>query len=302
MFRDKIFLFGENYFYKFSILNLAICCLLLPFSFIYFFIICFKKFFAKQKDFGIKIISVGNLTLGGNGKTPLCKAIFEIFDEKTFIILRGYKRQSKGLKIVALNGKILCDIYQSGDEAMEYAKNLKFANVIVSEDRKKGILKAKELGGKIVILDDGFGKFDIKKFEILLLSNPSPWNNFCIPSGAYRYPKFFYKFADFIPQNSDIKANYKIINQQNKMFLISAIAKPWRLKNFEKICVGAKFYADHAQFCEDELKEILKNSKADSILTTQKDFVKIQNFNIAISIIDMKLDLSDNFKEILKSI
>lgn len=300
MFRNKIFLFGENYFYKFSTLNLIICIVLLPFSFLYFLIIIFKKIFAKPQNFGIKIISVGNLTLGGNGKTPLCKAIFEICDKKTFIILRGYERKSKGLKIVALNGEILCDLKDSGDEAMEYAQNLKFANVIVSEDRKKGILKAKKLGGEIVILDDGFGKFDIEKFEILLPSNVKTWNNFTLPSGPYRYPNFFYKFANFIPQKDDIKQTFEIINKKEKMFLVSAIAKPFRLNDFKNLCIGSKFYSDHFEFCEDELKKILKQSGANSILVTQKDFVKMQNFDIEISVIKMKLDLSYKFKEILK--
>jgi tetraacyldisaccharide 4'-kinase len=74
---------------------------------------------------------------------------------------------------------------------MLLANSLKNATVIVSEDRVKAILKAKELGCKIIFLDDGFSKYQIAKFNILLKPKDEPTNNFCIPSGGYREPKEF---------------------------------------------------------------------------------------------------------------
>ncbi|WP_298989511.1 tetraacyldisaccharide 4'-kinase [uncultured Campylobacter sp.] len=193
---------------------LALGVILAPLSLLYTLIVCLKRLFAKPQKFKIPIISVGNLTLGGSGKTPLVRALFKEFSEelKTCIILRGYGRKSRGLLEVALSGRILCDVEQSGDEAMEYALFLRGANVIVSEDRAAGILRAQTLGFELVILDDGFSKFNISKFDILLRPQSAPKLPFCLPFAAYRYPPFFYKFADFIPFPSDISQELRIVS------------------------------------------------------------------------------------------
>ena len=193
---------------------LALGVILAPLSLLYTLIVCLKRLFAKPQKFKIPIISVGNLTLGGSGKTPLVRALFKEFSGKlkTCIILRGYGRKSRGLLEVALGGRILCDVGQSGDEAMEYALFLRGANVIISEDRAAGILRAQTLGFELVILDDGFSKFNISKFDILLRPQSVPKLPFCLPFAAYRYPPFFYKFADFIPAQSDISQGFKIIS------------------------------------------------------------------------------------------
>ena len=193
---------------------LALGVILAPLSLLYTLIVCLKRLFAKPQKFKIPIISVGNLTLGGSGKTPLVRALFKEFSGKlkTCIILRGYGRKSRGLLEVALGGRVLCDVRQSGDEAMEYALFLRGANVIVSEDRAAGILRAQTLGFELVILDDGFSKFNISKFDILLRPQSAPKLPFCLPFAAYRSPPFFYKFADFIPAPSDISQELKIVS------------------------------------------------------------------------------------------
>lgn len=193
---------------------LALGVILAPLSLLYTLIVCLKRLFAKPQKFKIPIISVGNLTLGGSGKTPLVRALFKEFNGglKTCIILRGYGRKSRGLLEVSLGGRILCNVEQSGDEAMEYALFLRGANVIVSEDRAAGILRAQTLGFELVILDDGFSKFNISKFDILLRPQSAPKLPFCLPFAAYRYPPFFYKFADSIPVPSDISQELKIVS------------------------------------------------------------------------------------------
>ncbi|MCI6989739.1 MAG: tetraacyldisaccharide 4'-kinase [Campylobacter sp.] len=296
----KIYFWVNRYFYSPSALQILLAVLLLPFSLIYSLFVTIKKFTTKEINFDdLKIISVGNLVVGGSGKTPLCKAIYSLLSPKfnVFIVLRGYKRQSKGLFVVANNGKILTPVKISGDEAMEYA--IFGANVIVSEDRIKGIQKAKSLGAKCVILDDGFGKFKIQKFDILLKPSVEPKLSFTFPSGAYRYPLSFYKFGDFIPQNSDIIKSSSITNQTTKMVLVSAIANPQRLGEHFSKCVGVELFPDHHSFSKDELQNILKKYQATSLLVTMKDYAKIKEFNLPLSIIELHTTLSDNFKEIL---
>ncbi|WP_295151671.1 tetraacyldisaccharide 4'-kinase [uncultured Campylobacter sp.] len=246
---------------------LALGVILAPLSMLYTFIVCLKRLFAKPQSFKIPIISVGNLTLGGSGKTPLVRALFKEFNGelKTCIILRGYGRKSRGLLEVALGGRILCDVGQSGDEAMEYALFLRGANVIVSEDRAAGILRAQTLGFELVILDDGFSKFNISKFDILLRPQSAPKLPFCLPFAAYRYPPFFYKFADFIPAQSDISQSFKIISAadlQSKLNGADEISNPAdEISNF----AADKISDSNLNRAADEISDLNLNRAADEI-------------------------------------
>lgn len=290
---------ANDYFFRPNFFQILLVFLLLPLSFIYFLIVIFKKFTARKIDFGIKVISVGNLTLGGSGKTPLCVAIAKNY-EGAFIILRGYKRKSKGMQVVARDGEILLDVAASGDEAMIYATSLKNANVIVSEDRKIAINYAKKNGAKYILLDDGFSKFDIAKFDILVRPNPEPRLKFCLPSGAYRYPFSFYKFGDFVAIEGQTHfRKSEILNKSEKMVLVTAIANPERLKPFFDECVACVFFPDHYDFSKDELEEVLKRYDATSLLMTQKDYVKVKDFGLRVSLITLEVTLSEEFKKVL---
>ena len=140
--KQKIFLWVEDYLFFPNIFQQFISFLLLPFTFIYMLIIALKRANSKIIDFKIPIISIGNIIVGGSGKTPL-----SIFLAKKYtnvcVILRGYGRESKGLYVVSNKGKILEDIKISGDEARLLANSLPKATIIVSEDRKKSYFKSK---------------------------------------------------------------------------------------------------------------------------------------------------------------
>lgn len=293
---SKLHKFANSYFYTPNLFEKILSITLIPLSLVYSLVIKLKKLTTKQISYEIPIINVGNLVLGGSGKTPLCIALYQEFSPKlkTFIILRGYKRASKGLFVVANDGEILQNVKISGDEAMVYAIN--GANVIVSEDRDLGIKKAINLGAKLLILDDAFSKFHIKKFEILLRPPLKPASNFTIPSGVYRYPKSFYKYANFIPKSGDIISKSEILNPTKNIVLVTAIANPSRLNDHLKHCIGHEFFPDHHSFTKKELYDILKKYKATSLLVTEKDFVKIKEFDIPLSKLILKTSISQNFK------
>ena len=160
--KNSLHLWIEDYLFFPNTFQKIISFLLLPFTFIYMLIILTKRAMSKEIEFGIPIISVGNIIVGGSGKTPVTIKLASKY-ENACIILRGYGRASKGLYVVSLNGKILEDVKTSGDEAMLLANSLPKATIIVSENRIKAILKAKELGCKIIFLDDGFSKSFIQK-------------------------------------------------------------------------------------------------------------------------------------------
>jgi tetraacyldisaccharide 4'-kinase len=243
-------------------------------------IILHFKFPKKYEDLGIPIISIGNIIIGGSGKTPVSIEIANKFKHlKPCVVLRGYGRKSKGLVVVSKNGEIKTDVDASGDEAMEIALKTK-ASVIVSEDRKKAIEKAKDIGCGFVILDDGFDK-PFKKLNIVIdekIKNP-----FTIPAGGYRFLRIALKYADIVlKENQNFKRVVKIPNGD---ILISGISKPKRLLKFWN--KEYKFFPDHYDF----KKEDLKNYKDKKIVTTMKDYVKLKKFNLNLEVIELKIEL-----------
>ncbi len=235
--------------------------------------------------------------MGGSGKTPLTIELAKDY-KNCAIILRGYKRESTGLVVVSINGKILCDISQSGDEAMLYAKSLPNATVIVSENRNKAIQYAKSSTCRVVFLDDGFSKSNIKKFDILIKPKVEPTLPFCLPSGAYREPKFLYNSADLlIKEDIDFKRIVKIVNPTKEMILVTGISKPKRLDVFLPKNIKEKIYfEDHHHFTKKEIETLMRKYKATSILTTRKDAVKMENFGLNLSILELKLELNPQIK------
>lgn len=295
MFNNQKFItWVEEYlFYPKSLLQFLLSFLLLPFSLIYCFIILIKRFTSNPVDYKIPIISIGNLTIGGSGKTPFLISLAQDF-ENVAIILRGYRRESKGLHVITKND----DIKLSGDEAMLYVNALPQATVIVSEDRVEAINKAKELNCKIIFLDDGFSKSKIKKLDILIRPNPEPRFNFCLPSGAYREPKFLYKSADLVvTENCDFKREVTIKNPTKNMLLITAISKPQRLDSYlPENLLDKIYFIDHYMYKKEELENLINTYKASSILTTQKDAVKMKNFNLPLSILDLHVKINPDIK------
>ena len=298
--KQKIIFWIEDYLFFPNSFQKILSYLLLPFSFLYIFIIFIKRVTSSKIDFGIPIISIGNLTVGGSGKTPITIELAKNIKD-VCVILRGYGRASKGLFVVSLNGKIKVDVNISGDEAMLLATSLKNATVIVSEDRVLGIKKAKELGSKVIFLDDGFSKYNIKKFDILLKPKDEPTNNFCIPSGAYREPKSFYKKADLVLKEGidfkrevEIKKDGKKSKLPEKTILLTAISKPKRLLEFLPKNIETIFFEDHHTFTKDDIDTILKKYKDFGIVTTQKDFVKLEQFHLNnLYIMDLKIKISE---------
>jgi tetraacyldisaccharide 4'-kinase len=300
-FRQKLIRHIENYLINPSLLGLGLAFILFPLSLFVCLIAIFKRLFAAPKKPPIPVISIGNLTVGGSGKTPLTIALAKNFTQPA-IVLRGYKRQSKGTICIAHQGVIYCDVKTSGDEAMLYAKSLPNATVIVSEDRMKGIQKAAQYGAKCLFLDDGFMKFHIQKFDILIRPNPKPKLPFCLPSGSYRAPIFFEKYANLIlEENRDFSRNVTISNPTKRMVLVTAIANPKRLKPYlPKDLVALYMYEDHYAFTKSELDEIIAKHNATSLLVTSKDAVKLEGFGLPLSMLVLELKIDNQIHEALK--
>jgi len=281
----------EEYFYNPTLLQKSISFLFLPLSWLYCFVMYLRFRLKTPQNFDIKIISVGNLTVGGSGKTPLVTALAKKY-EKPAIILRGYGRESKGMIVIKTENEILCDVKRSGDEAMIYAKKLPNAVVIVSEDRKIAIQKAKELGCEIVFLDDAYSKHDIKKLDILI--DVKTKNSACLPSGPYRERLWKSKNAKIVKEDIDFTRVVEVTYETPKMSLVTAIARPQRLDKYLPKVVNKHYFPDHYSFTKYELQNILEEDEANSLLVTFKDYVKIESFGLPLSLLDLEVKVSED--------
>jgi len=284
----------EEYFYNPTSFQKILSFLLLPLSWLYCFGMYLRYKNKTLEDFSLKIVSVGNLSVGGSGKTPLVSALALRY-ENVAIVLRGYGRESKGLVVVKESQKILCDVRMSGDEAMIYAHKIPHAIIIVSEDRKEGILKAKELGAKLLFLDDAYSKHDIKKLDILIEVESS--NKSCLPSGPFRERLWDSKDVLLLKEERDFKRVVELKNQKPKMSLVTAIARPSRLDRFLPEVISKNYFEDHHAFSENELLEVLRKDKSDSLLVTYKYFVKIENYNLPLSLLDLSMEVDERVFE-----
>ncbi len=294
MYNNLIVSFFERLFFKPTIFDWFFILILAPISIIYGLFMLFRRLLTIRENFKIPIISIGNLMVGGSGKTPFLISLASKYKD-SYIILRGYGRESRGLIEVSSRGKILTDVFSSGDEAMLMAKELPNLSIIVSENRKEAIKLAKKRDAKVIFLDDGFNRVEIKKFEILLF--PKEINNYLpFPAGGFREFYFSKSFADLnLIEDRDFRRVVTIKNSTKRMILVTAISNPKRLEPYLPKNIIKKIYLkDHSYFNRDELKKSLSSLNCTSLLITQKDEVKMSNFNLPLSVMELKLDINSN--------
>jgi len=286
-------IFFETMFFQPRWYHYVVMVLLFPLAIIYGGVMFLRRVFSRKSHFNIPIVSVGNLQVGGSGKTPFVVALASRYEEVT-VISRGYGRASVGMVEVSHKGKIVVDVKQSGDEAMLMALSLPHASVIVSEDRKIAIEQAMRAGAKLIVLDDGFNRVYIKKFEILLEPACMP-NVLPFPAGPLREFYFSKRHANYVAQEErDFKRLVTFENLSEKMLLVTAISNPTRLEKYVPKGVVAKvLLEDHAYFDEEILKTQMAMHGATSLLVTQKDAVKMKGFKLPLSLMKLELEIDE---------
>lgn len=179
--------------------------LLIPFSSIYWLItyirnVLFDKKILESTEFSIPIISVGNITVGGTGKTPHVQYLINLLEKSynTAVLSRGYKRQSEGY--ILSNAE--STISEIGDEPYQLKKKFPNVTVAVCEKRVVGVQKLLQDIPKLetIILDDAFQHRAIKPgLQILLIDYNRPlWKDFVFPGGYLREGRYAKKRADII--------------------------------------------------------------------------------------------------------
>jgi tetraacyldisaccharide 4'-kinase len=140
----------------------------------------------------VPTISVGNLTWGGTGKTPLVGLIAAELTRcgaVPGIISRGYGRRSRGPVVVSDGRRVMVEPENGGDEPVLLARKLPGAIVVVAEHRSEAGRIAAALGATVVILDDGFQHLAVARdLDLLLLDDADPLAGGLPPGGALREP------------------------------------------------------------------------------------------------------------------
>ena len=303
LFKPKFWKSNKNFF----------TVLLIPLSLITWIYIILKKTFIQKVKFNIPVICVGNIFIGGTGKTPLSIHIAKKLSEngKNPAIVRKYYRSHID------EHKMILSYYNK---------------LILNLNRSKGIYEALEKGYDAVILDDGFQDYKIKKNLSIICfnSNQLIGNGYLFPSGPLRESLGSLRNADILIINGDRSldfeqkilkiqkdlkiyySNYKPLNIQEfenkKLLVISGIGNP---ENFFKILKDNQMniqkkmvYPDHYEFTKNEMLKIIEYAKKNDfqIVMTEKDYYKIKDFSLEnIKYLKVKLEIEKE-EEFIKNV
>lgn len=286
--------------------------ILYPISIIYFFLLTIIKKFKKNQNFEIPIVCVGNIYLGGTGKTPLVYEIYNI------------------LNSIGKNPAIIKKYYNYLEDEISL---LKSKSIVFSEkNRSLAIKELIENKYDTAIMDDGFQDFSIQKNFSILCFNEKQWigNGLLIPAGPLRENLKSLSKANCIfingKKNTNIEKQINKIKENNifytkyvpknisnfsnkKIIAFAGIGNP--INFFELIkdnnlnLIDYRSFPDHYNFSEKDLNDlILKAKNNDAILlTTEKDYFRINNsFKNSIEKLEVKLEIEnkDNFIKLLK--
>ena len=280
--------------------------ILLPLSFFYLFISSFKNYFEKKFKSKLTIICVGNLTIGGTGKTPTVIYIAELLKNINYnvtILLKGYGGALKGPLRVTQKNKS-SDV---GDEALLHSR---INETWISNIRSKGVqlIEGVDKKNNLIIMDDGLQNNSVEKDVNIAVFDGEEGigNGRVIPSGPMRENlKFGLKKIKFVliigEDKSNISNLIKLINNKIKIFYATyepdiKIIKAFKNKKiiaFAGIGFPNKFYnllkkinfnvletkdfPDHHIYKKNELNLLIQKSKLlnATLVTTEKDYVKI---------------------------
>lgn len=178
------------------------------------------RFSAAPQHLGVPVISVGNLTLGGTGKTPAVQWLARELakDAKIGIVARGYRGSARGVVIVSDGENILLDAATAGDEPLLHARALPGAIVTIGRDREAAARKAIELGAQLLILDDAFSYWSLHRdFELVLLDARRPFDNgHLLPRGRLREePTQLKRAAAIVLTRSDLASPDELAITEN---------------------------------------------------------------------------------------
>lgn len=316
--------------------------LLFPISLIYGLIVFLRNRLYdmgifSSRSFAVKTICVGNLSVGGTGKTPMIELLVRELSENynVAILSRGYKRKSEGF----LLSNEQTTVEELGDEPFQIKTKFPKITVAVDADRRNGISQLEKLiGPDVILLDDAFQHRKVKAgFSILLTSYDNLYTkDWYLPTGDLRdskreagrsdvivvtkcpanlsssekhkiresiHPKPHQKVLfSYLSYNKELKGDMLTLDtlKGKNVTLVTGIANPAPLVKFlnsEGITFEHLKYKDHHFFTDQEI-DVLKEKEC--ILTTEKDFVRLETKLTNLSYIEVKHEFFDNTGELMK--
>lgn len=298
----------------------------------------FDKNILKIRPVNAKVFSVGNITVGGSGKTPVTIQLTNLLKSKGYkvgVLSRGYGRKSRGYVLVSDGKKFLTNVDKSGDEIYHTVLDCSVP-AAVSENRVKGAERLiNDIGVNTIVLDDAFQHRWIKRsVDILVidqrfLTEKGFFVHNLLPTGVMREPFTAVKRADAIIINrkfmekKEIPAEhmkfiegkkvftgfYKAISfidlkhrtelsleefQGQKSLVVSGIATPFSFLNIlrqKKIDTQNKLiFKDHKKYTYNDvqrIRQLFYSTNSHSVVTTEKDAVKLTNFSREMDDIDI---------------
>lgn len=275
------------------------------------------------------VVSVGNLSTGGSGKTPFVMLLGELLKARGIkfdVLSRGYGRESRGVRLVDPDGLPR----EFGDEPLLIARRLQVP-VIVGEDRHAaGSFAESRFGPQFHLLDDGFQHRALARDFDIVLVTPQDASDHLLPSGRLREPLSSLRRADAVVLASGASAESfplagKLVWRVRRGIVtrgrtpnatqdgaeevpprpvvFCGIARPQnfvlqlRTANIEP--VAEAFYRDHHTYEEKDIRELLalkQRSDAGGFVTTEKDAVNLGPYLSALAplaVVPVKMELSD---------
>lgn len=270
-----------------------------------------REHYARRPDLRLRlrrpVISVGNLAVGGRGKTPMVAAIARellAMGERPAILSRGYARAipEDGVVVVRDADGMRADLARSGDEPLMLARALPGASVLVSSNRYlAGRLAEHHLGASVHLLDDGFQHLQLDRdVEIVMIGRDDVARPITLPRGRLREPLDTLVAADAIVAADDdvvIEVNgfeVPVFRTRRTLanpapgaaaFAVAGIAAPSRffagLRALGANVVGTLEFRDHHAYSRNDVIRILATARsagAELVLTTEKDYVRLLPF------------------------
>ena len=320
-----------KFWYNNNITSIMIALALYPLSIIWIIISFIKKNFNKPYKSKLKVICVGNLNIGGTGKTPFTIYTYKILKKlgyEPIFLTRGYKGLEKGPIKVGPDH----NFKEVGDEALLLSK---VGPTVVSANRSLGAKFIEDLKDhyNIILMDDGLQNNKLEQdIKLLLVDKKLKFGNeFCFPSGPLREPimqglknidaivltgndrKLIHYEKKFIHKpifNSSIKIIKSSITKKTKIFAFCALANPDKffdtLFQNEYSVISKQSFPDHHIYTKKEINNLILNAKSQNLtlLTTEKDYVKIEDKKNEINVLSIESDLDTkdekNFKIFLE--
>ena len=289
--------------------------LLFPISLLIKVLNFFKRFLTKTNQSSIPIICVGNIYLGGTGKTPLCIEIFSI------------------LKNLNMNPVFVRKKYDSFQDEADLQKQV--GPVYQNKKRIEAVKEALQNKANVAILDDGFQDFSINKNLSIVCFNKKQWvgNGLTIPSGPLRESLSALKRANCVvingeknrdienkifSKNKEIKIFYTKYRAKNisefknkKVIAFAGIGNPenfFDLLKDNKIDIEEEIkFPDHYEYSKETLENLINKAKENNniLLTTEKDYFRIaKNYkqNISFLKIEVEIENRNQFIDQIKKI